>query len=357
MKIKKEKLIAYKGFKIDEQNRLYCDPDDERVYFEVGKTYSVEGNPVLCQNGFHYCMNLNDVHNFYNLSISIICEIEILGEFVNSTDFKKSCSNKIKILRILTKEQVLNISNTGKDNSGFINSGDYNSGDYNSGNRNSGNYNSGDYNSGYYNSGYYNSGDYNSGNRNSGNYNSGYYNSGDYNSGDYNSGNYNSGDYNSGYYNSGYYNSGDYNSGYYNSGDYNSGYYNSGNYNSGYYNSGNYNSGDYSNGFFNTKEHEVFIFDQPSNMTFSQFKNSKYFDALTSEPLILTEWTEYTDHEKKNDKSKELIGGYLKRYEYKEACQTWWNKLTKENKKIIVSIPNFDAEIFEKITGINIAKK
>ena len=307
MKIKKEKLIAYKGFKIDEQNRLYCDPDDERVYFEVGKTYSVEGNPVLCQNGFHYCMNLNDVHNFYNLSISIICEIEILGEFVNSTDFKKSCSNKIKILRILTKEQVLNISNTGKDNSGFINSGDYNSGDYNSGNRNSGNYNSGDYNSGYYNSGYYNSGDYNSG--------------------------------------------------YYNSGDYNSGYYNSGNYNSGYYNSGNYNSGDYSNGFFNTKEHEVFIFDQPSNMTFSQFKNSKYFDALTSEPLILTEWTEYTDHEKKNDKSKELIGGYLKRYEYKEACQTWWNKLTKENKKIIVSIPNFDAEIFEKITGINIAKK
>ncbi|HNU60694.1 MAG TPA: hypothetical protein PKL04_00690, partial [Methanofastidiosum sp.] len=178
----------------------------------------------------------------------------------------------------------------------------------------------------------------------SGNRNSGNRNSGDCNSGNCNSGNRNSGDYNSG----------NRNSGYYNSGNYNSGYYNSGNYNSGDYNSGNYNSGVYSNGFFNTKQHKIFIFDMPTKMTTSEFKNSTYFDALTSEDLILTEWINYTEKEKAKDKAKELIGGYLKKYEYKEACQIWWNKLTKTNKQIIQSIPNFNKDIFFEITGIKL---
>jgi len=407
--MKKQKEVGYKGFNVDENNRLYCNPNGIPYYFEVGKTYEIIGQLKMCNNGFHYCRKLNDIDEHYNLKTSVICEIQILGSNIHDIDGKKSCASKIKILRILTKEQVWTISNTGKDNTGFINSGNrnsgnYNSGDcnsgncnsgdcnsgncnsgyynsgnrnsgnYNSGNCNSGNYNSGDYNSGncnsgnrnsgYCNSGNYNSGDYNSGNRNSGNYNSGDYNSGnrnsgnrnsgDCNSGNCNSGNRNSGDYNSGNRNSGYYNSGNYNSGYYNSGNYNSGYYNSGNYNSGDYNSGNYNSGVYSNGFFNTKQHKIFIFDMPTKMTTSEFKNSTYFDALTSEDLILTEWINYTEKEKAKDKAKELIGGYLKKYEYKEACQIWWNKLTKTNKQIIQSIPNFNKDIFFEITGIKL---
>ena len=89
-------------------------------------------------------------------------------------------------------------------------------------------------------------------------------------------------------------------------------------------------------------------------MTTSEFKKSKYFNALISEPLILTEWVDYSSEEKQNDKAKELIGGYLKRYDYKEACQIWWNKLTQENKKIIQKIPNFNKDIFFKITGIKL---
>jgi len=307
--MKKQKEVGYKGFNVDENNRLYCNPNGIPYYFEVGKTYEIIGQLKMCNNGFHYCRKLNDIDEHYNLKTSVICEIQILGSNIHDIDGKKSCASKIKILRILTKEQVWTISNTGKDNTGFINSGNYNSGDRNSGN-------------------------YNSGNRNSGNYNSGYYNSGNYNSSNYNSGDYNSGNCNSG--------------------DYNSGDYNSGNYNSGNYNSGNYNSGVYSNGFFNTKQHKIFIFDMPTKMTTSEFKNSTYFDALTSEDLILTEWINYTEKEKAKDKAKELIGGYLKKYEYKEACQIWWNKLTKTNKQIIQSIPNFNKDIFFEITGIKL---
>ena len=55
-------------------------------------------------------------------------------------------------------------------------------------------------------------------------------------------------------------------------------------------------------------------------------------------------------------KKKKLIGGYLKRYTYKEACQIWWEQYTATEKAIIMSIPNFDKEKFEYITGIDVTK-
>ena len=49
-----------------------------------------------------------------------------------------------------------------------------------------------------------------------------------------------------------------------------------------------------------------------------------------------------------------LDGGYLKTYDYKEACANWWEAMTEDNKKTIKSMPNFDADVFEDITGIKI---
>ena len=304
-----EKKIGYKGFNVDSNNVLDC----RGFKFEAGKDYKTSGKLEMCGNGFHFCWNLNDVHNFYNLGSSVICEVEILGDIENDSDMTKSCTNHIKIVRLLTKEEVLKISNTGRDNTGFINggscnSGNGNSGNWNSGNRNSGNCNSGNRNSGNRNSGDWNSGNWNSGNSNSGNGNSGNWNSGNWNSGDWNSGNWNSGDWN---------------------------------------------GSDYNNGFFNTKENEVYIFNRPSGMTAKEFKNSKYYNALTEYCPILTEWIYYTDEEKANDKAKELIGGCLKRHDYKEAHKTWWNKLSTKSKKTIQTIPNFEKATFEEITGIN----
>ena len=154
-------------------------------------------------------------------------------------------------------------------------------------------------------------------------------------------------------------NSGHENSGNGNSGSYNSGNRNSGNYNSGYKNSGNNNSGDWNKcngscGVFCTEEQTIRIFDKDTNMTLSEFRRSKYNRALRSVKLELTKWIEYTEEEMEGDDKKRLIGGYLKEYSYKEACANWWNELTEENKEIIKSIPNFDADKFEEITGIKI---
>ena len=277
--------------------------------FEIGKEYKIDLNGrkmKLCSDTvFHYCDSLEKVHEFYNCldDTNRFCEIEVLGEEI--TDEKKCGSNHIKIIREITGDELDRLK-------GYING---NVGLFNSGYRNSGDCNSGDCNSGY---------------RNSGDYNSGYYNSG--------------------YRNSGYYNSGYYNSGYRNSGDCNSGYYNSG-----YRNSGDYNSCNNSNGVFcNTEDKNIRIFNKPSGMSLKEFRTSKYYAALVSEPLMLTEWVYYSDEEKSQDKDKELIGGYLKEYEYKEACQNWWNALTDKNREIIQEIPNFDKEIFFDITGIEI---
>ena len=156
--------------------------------FEVGGVYDTgykkEELELCSETVFHFCDILEKVHGYYDCSNeeNRYCEIEVLGELIY--DENKCGSNKIKILREITGEELEILKGHKNGNTGLFNSGNKNSGDYNSGN---------------YNSGHYNSGHYNSGNNNSGHYNSGYLNSGNENSGHKNSGNKNSGDYNSGY--------------------------------------------------------------------------------------------------------------------------------------------------------------
>ena len=175
--------------------------------YEIGKTYRIEGELKMCENGFHFCKNLIDVFGYYAFDEqnTVLAEVEADGAILQ--EGTKFCAEEIKVLKAIPWSEVSTVIKDGKCNSGKCNSGNCNSGDCNSGN-----YNSGNCNSGYRNSGNCNSGDCNSGNYNSGNCNSGYRNSGNYNSG---------------YCNSGYRNSGNYNSGYRNSGNYNSGFFNS----------------------------------------------------------------------------------------------------------------------------------
>ena len=170
---------------------------------------------------------------------------------------------------------------------------------------------------------------------------------------------------NSGDYNSGDYNSGDYNSGNRNSGNRNSGYYNSGNRNSGDYNSGDYNSGDWNktnheNGCFNTGKTTIRMFNKPSDMTYSDWANCRARFILSSMPFTDLRWvafSEMTDAEKEKNPNAEVMGGYLKQERVtQERKQKWYDALSDDEKNAIKSLPNFDADIFEEITGINVRK-
>lgn len=53
----------------------------------------------------------------------------------------------------------------------------------------------------------------------------------------------------------------------------------------------------------------------------------------------------------------ETTGSYLKKEDLSEERTKWWEELTEDDKKAITSLPNFDPEIFEEITGIDVGKQ
>ena len=292
------------------------------MQYEIGKEFKTDAENItandLCSgNVLHYCDSLQNVNNYYSCTNddNRYCEIEVLGKEV--TDGEKFGSNHIKIIREITGHELklmkgLERGNTGVFNSGDRNSGDRNSGNLNSGDRNSGDLNSGDRNSGDLNSGDQNSGDLNSGYRNSGNLNSGNLNSGDLNSGDRNSGDQNTGDLNSGYRNSGV--------------------------------------------FCNRKrEDTVPFFNKESDMTWDEwYSHDAYRASRRLETTKWIYWDDMTDKEKANNEKASVCGGYLKVYEYKEAWKNLWDTLDDYEKETFRTLPNFDPDVFEDITGIRI---
>ena len=277
-------MKAYKAFSRD----LKC----RDFQFSEGEIFEVEGDPVLCENGFHFCKDLVLTLEYYPVDVitdNAYAEVEILGETAFEKPIgHKGCTNKIKILRIIPDSEVLDLVDR-KSNSGDSNSGDSNSGNWNSGN----------WNSGYSNSGHKNSGHSNSGHKNSGNWNSGYSNSGYSNSGDRNSGNWNSGNWNSG------------------------------NWNSGNWNSGNWNSGDRNSGYFNTD-------------------NPEYIRVFNKECLR----SDWENSEKPNFLCFEVdddIG-------YKASFQKSYEAAGEKDRRLLLSLPNFDAKLFYEISGIDVSE-
>ena len=294
--------------------------------FEVGEIYKEDVIPSCCKRGFHFCTELKDCFNYYSFNPNNkVAEIEALGDIDTERIRNKHCTNKIKIIRELSWEEVLKKVNMGKNNTGFGNTGT----------DNNGNYNTGSYNTGNYNTDNYNNGDSNSGNRNKGNYNSG---------------GCNDGSYNSGFNNSGYSNSG---------------YYNNGNGNSGNYNIGNRNSGDwnYTNcscGCFNTEEPKILMFNKPSNWTIEDWYHSKAMIILDRFHNNSPQWipaTNMSREEKEQYPDYEILGGYLRKQNNLESNQLYWDNLSNWEKDIVKSLPNFDAVIFKKITGIDVNKR
>lgn len=61
-----------------------------------------------------------------------------------------------------------------------------------------------------------------------------------------------------------------------------------------------------------------------------------------------------TEQEKTENPTYKTTGGYLKVYKYKEAWLKAWNSATEEDKQLLYALPNFDAEVFKEISGIDV---
>lgn len=141
-----------------------------------------------------------------------------------------------------------------------------------------------------------------------------------------------------------------------NTGDRNTGDCNTGNWNTGDCNTGDCNTGDFSNGVFCTKEDTIKIFDKESNMTLSEWRESRArrIIAWNMETTVWIYESSMTEKEKEQYPSYKTTGGYLKVFTYEEAWKNLWSNITDEEKQEIMNIPNFDKNKFKEITGIEI---
>lgn len=292
--------------------------------YKVGETYHIPAKELKpCSKGFHFCKQLIDCFHYYSFdSENKVAEVVATGKVIEHED--KLVAHTIKIIRELSRDEVLELINLGQDNTGLSNMGDANSGNYNIGNENAGDCNIG------------------------------YKNSGDCNTGRHNSGSYNTGNYNTGSHNTGNYNTGNYNIGYCNLGN-----FNTGNYNTGNYSTGDFNACDYSNGMFNTESPKLYMFNKPTKYTYIELqkKFSEALNLLSQLGANATLWVgvqDMTDKEKAQHPEYSTTGGYAKRLNFKDTCKANWKELEKEDKELIKSLPNFDKEIFKELTGITV---
>ncbi len=273
--------------------------------YEVGKTYKHDGELSICNKGFHFCRKASDCFNYYAFDCkNKVAEVEALG--LVESDATKSVTNEIHVIREIPWNELLNIVNEGKGCTGLRNSGDCNTGDCNTGNWNTGNWNTGD--------------------RNTGNCNTGDCNTGNWNTGDCNTGNWNTGDRNTG------------------------------NCNTGNWNTGDWNTGNCNTGFFNTITPPLFLFNKPIDLTRNEILQIKGVQVLSWN--YEDNWWIYScnmsDEEKKTHPEHETLGGYLKTVDFKTACAMMWEKLGDTEKQAVKNIPNFDAAVFKKVTGIKV---
>ena len=329
-----------------------------------------EDEAVICVAGMHFCTRALDCFNYYPFDPSYhVCEV--IGRGMVDHEYLDACSKvcvtDLEIVRELTWAEVLDIVNIGsndlgRSNIGHGNTGDSNIGCSNEGNSNIGFSNTGSVNIGDFNSGTSNVGDYNIGTRNVGNSNFDGFNVGSHNTGHNNAGNENAGSNNVGHRNVGSWNVGDGNTGYGNVGDGNTGSWNVGDYNFGMRNVGDFNAGSDTVGCFNTEYVEFRMFNKPSPWTKSQWLLSSARAILINMPRTSTTWiheSSMSAADKKRHPEYKTLHGYLRK-DRRCDCdrQQWWDyKLDDDGRQTVLSMPNFDADIFKQCTGIDVRKE
>lgn len=115
-------FYAVKGFDED----LKC----RDFQYEINKTYMMDCKPIICEQGFHCCIKLSDVFNYYPIvewkpstendgfilkTVSTknrYCIVEVLGDIDVDPHSSKLSTNKIRIVLELTRADIIRILNT-----------------------------------------------------------------------------------------------------------------------------------------------------------------------------------------------------------------------------------------------------
>ena len=128
-------------------------------------------------------------------------------------------------------------------------------------------------------------------------------------------------------------------------------------WNTGNWNTGDWNKSSFNTGCFMTEEQKIMFFNKPSDWTYNDWLRSDARYLLNRIPKNVVEWiysSDMTDEEKTEHPTHETTGGYLKVLDESDCGRLWWGSLSDFQKNVIKALPNFDPEIFEQCTGINV---
>ena len=95
------KCNAYKAFKAD----LTC----RGFKYEEDKTYEIDSEPELCKHGFHACLNIKDVFNYYRGELGkdiVVHEVELEGVSEETTTYY-SKDSKVVAKKITIGKRIL----------------------------------------------------------------------------------------------------------------------------------------------------------------------------------------------------------------------------------------------------------
>ena len=100
------RIIAYKGFNVDMTCRDF--------QYKEGETYEIEGEPILCERGFHACLNPMDCFGYYCGQIGkdiVFHEVYLEGVSDEKSYDSKVVARKITIGREISLSEMFDIAN------------------------------------------------------------------------------------------------------------------------------------------------------------------------------------------------------------------------------------------------------
>jgi len=100
---RKRIMNGFKGFK----KGLVCDPTGNKPFqYEYGKSYEIDGEISVCENGFHFCELPHQVFNYYAPGTSEFAKVVGSGQLDTSKSDKVACS-KIEILSPISVSEMV----------------------------------------------------------------------------------------------------------------------------------------------------------------------------------------------------------------------------------------------------------
>lgn len=94
-------IRGYKGFDRDFTCRGF--------QYEVGKTYEIEGEPKLCERGFHFCTSPLAVFKYYEPTKRFAIVEAEEADVVCDNDFPKAVAKRLTIVREVTLDEMMSL--------------------------------------------------------------------------------------------------------------------------------------------------------------------------------------------------------------------------------------------------------